>query len=276
MLLNLYNIKMKKLLGYAFLCLSALHSFGADCFADENIMLSPDYFRRTFYDLGELPSKPAKWSKNQWLVAGGIISATAGALFVDGDIRQYFRDHRSGFLNDLSDTFTHFGDYKVQAPLLGGAWIAGLIFKSDTLNKIAGDGAEASLIAAAMITPAIVFISGRALPRDNEPALKFEPFTSGRFSFPSGHTTEAFAVATVLDVDLREKFGYWHSPVVYGIAASVGISRVYDHAHYLSDVILGAGIGWSVGYWIASKPRNQQSNVSLVPAPGGLLATWSF
>jgi len=119
-----------------------------------------------------------------------------------------------------------------------------------------------------------VYITGRALPSAGEHAMKFKPFTPNRFSYPSGHTTAAFALATVLDFDLREQFGYWHSPIVYGMAAAVAESRVYDHKHYLSDVILGAGIGWSVGWWISTKERNKTT--AFILSPNGLAMTWKF
>ncbi|MFH1619793.1 MAG: phosphatase PAP2 family protein [bacterium] len=244
-------------------------------YADENRFLSPDYVKRVGSDLKELPSKPVRWSGKQWLLAGGVLAATAGAFSVDGDIRQHFRSHRNNFLGGMSEAVTHFGDYKYQLPLLSAFWIAGATTGNGLMSKIASDGAEASLLAAGMITPAIVYISGRALPSAGERAMLFRGFTPGRYSFPSGHTTEAFAMAAVLDVNLRKHFGYWHSPVVYSIAAAVAESRIYDHKHYLSDVILGAGIGWSVGWWIASKPRNGPK-LALMPLPGGLAAVWRF
>ncbi|MCX5783767.1 MAG: phosphatase PAP2 family protein, partial [Elusimicrobia bacterium] len=125
-----------------------------------------------------------------------------------------------------------------------------------------------------MVTPLIVYISGRALPNAEEHAMKFKPFTPGRFSYPSGHTTEAFAVATVLDQNLRKHLGYWHTPIVYGMALGTAHSRIYDHTHYLSDVILGAGIGWSIGYWISNKQRN--SAFSVLPSPDGATLAYSF
>lgn len=245
------------------------------CAADENHFLTPDYFKRFTGDLKELPSKPFRWTKGQRLIAGGIVAGTIGAFAVDADIRRHFQKHRSNFLGGLSDAVTHFGDYKYQLPLLSAAWLGGMAFKNETLSKIAADGSEASIIAAGMITPLIVYVSGRALPNAGEHAMKFKPFTPGRYSFPSGHTTAAFALAATLDVNLRETFGYWHTPVVYGIALGVAESRIYDHKHYLSDVILGAAIGWSVGYWIAKKPRNEKG-VSLNPAGSGLQMTWRF
>jgi len=264
---------MKKL----FSCLIVLSFLlnPAFCSADENTLFTPAYAKRFWGDLKELPSKPLHWSSGQWLTAGAVMAGSLGALSFDSGIRGHFMRHRSHFFTQTSNVVTHFGDYKYQLPFLSAMWLGGLASGNKTMAKIAGDGAEASIIAAGMITPLLVYISGRALPSSQEPALRFHLFTPNRFSYPSGHTTEAFAVAAVLDENLRESLGYWHTPFVYGAAAAVGFSRIYDHKHYLSDVILGAGIGWSVGKWVASKPRGGQ-NVSLLMLPNGLRASWKF
>ena len=244
---------------------------------DENNLLTPTYIKRVGGDLAELPAKPFHWDRSDWFIAGGVAGATGLAFIADDSIRTYYRGHRSGFLTSVSDVTTHFGDYRMQLPIIAGFWASGLATGNGTLKKIAADGAEASFIAAGLITPALVYISGRDLPNANEDAYKFKPFTWGRYSLPSGHTTEAFAMATVLDQDLRSTFGYWQTPVLYAMAAGTAESRMYDGAHYLSDVILGAGIGWSVGYWIANKPRNTGgAGVMLIPSANGAALAMKF
>ena len=227
------------------------------------------YGKRIWGDLRELPSKPAGWDNSQWYLAGGVLAATGLAFLVDENVRDYYDKHRNEDLKDVALATTHFGDYRYQVPILSGFWLGGYAFKSPVMSKIAADGTEASVIAALMINPVLNYLTGRALPSKEEPAMKFKPFTPRRYSFPSGHTTAAFALASVLDVDLRGTFGYWHTPLVYGVAFGVAESRLFDCKHYLSEVILGGAIGWSVGWWVASKKR-APSDVSLLPYPGGL------
>jgi membrane-associated phospholipid phosphatase len=75
----------------------------------------------------------------------------------------------------------------------------------------------------------------------------FHPFAHGLkglihaesgLSFPSGHTALAFATATCLTVALPR----W-ALLFLGVAVSVGVERVLENAHYLSDVVAGAGVG---------------------------------
>jgi len=63
-----------------------------------------------------------------------------------------------------------------------------------------------------------------------------------RFSFPSGHTITAFAIALSL--------GLYYPALIVGLvfcALSVGASRVILGLHYLSDVVAGILIGAVIG-----------------------------
>lgn len=67
-------------------------------------------------------------------------------------------------------------------------------------------------------------------------------------SFPSGHSTLAFAVASIFSRRYpRHKWVPW---VVYGATAAIGFSRVPDRAHFASDVFAGAVLGWEIGHFV--------------------------
>jgi undecaprenyl-diphosphatase len=70
--------------------------------------------------------------------------------------------------------------------------------------------------------------------------LRYVP--SDRFSFPSGHSANAFAVATVLALTFP-----WMAPPALVLAASVAASRVVLGLHFLSDVLAGSLLGVLVG-----------------------------
>lgn len=71
---------------------------------------------------------------------------------------------------------------------------------------------------------------------------QLRPDNSGYNSFPSGHTAQAFAAATFLSEEYKNKFK-WMPYLAYGIATSVGVLRVANNKHYISDVLVGAGLG---------------------------------
>jgi membrane-associated phospholipid phosphatase len=268
----------------AFLAAALLARAAVPAFCGERPPPDPvGYGKRIWGDITELPTKPAHWNKGQWLFAGGVLAATGGSLFVDDSVADYYDAHRVESLRDLSTSVTHFGDSRYQVPLISGLWLGGYAFGSLKMRKIAGDAAEASLIAALMINPALCYMTGRALPSKGESPSTFKPFTWHRYSFPSGHTAAAFALASVLDTDLRDTFGYWHTPIVYGGALAVAQSRLYDRKHYLSEVILGGAIGWAVGNWVASKDREvrqgaaqKKPDLTILPYHYGLMASTRF
>lgn len=77
------------------------------------------------------------------------------------------------------------------------------------------------------------------------------PDGSSDNAFPSGHTTQAFAAATFLSEEYKEQYP-WMPYLAYSIASSVGIMRMANNRHYLSDVLFGAGLGIlcvKIPYW---------------------------
>jgi undecaprenyl-diphosphatase len=67
-----------------------------------------------------------------------------------------------------------------------------------------------------------------------------EPFSTSRLGLPSGHTMVAFSGAGALGRRYPRA-----APVLLALAAGCGLTRVFAHAHFLSDVVVGAiGGGW--------------------------------
>ena len=99
-------------------------------------------------------------------------------------------------------------------------------------------------------------------------ADQFEPgfgFTNAAFaSFPSGHTSAAFATATVLARELNAHHPWGRrilSPLLFGGATLVGFARVYERQHWPSDVVVGAALGTITGYETVAHARGDRSPV---------------
>ncbi len=71
---------------------------------------------------------------------------------------------------------------------------------------------------------------------------ELRPDGSARNSFPSGHTTAAFAGASILAKEYKDKYA-WISILGYAASSVTGISRIMNHRHWLHDVFFGAGLG---------------------------------
>ena len=122
------------------------------------------------------------------------------------------------------------------------------------------------------------WFAGRKRPVTGIDAYKLNPFIDGfrgllgaeNMSFPSGHTTLAFATAACLAINVpRWKW------VFYALATMTAVERVCENAHYLSDVVAGAGVGTLAAYlvfWVeqAMKARNVRGAMIVPPQHAGV------
>ncbi|HUF50456.1 MAG TPA: phosphatase PAP2 family protein [Longimicrobiales bacterium] len=139
--------------------------------------------------------------------------------------------------------------------ILGAFFLAGVTFDDARARSVAAEGLASSLLAAGVITPTLQRIAGRSRPRKEQPSHTFNPW-SGSLSFPSGHTTQAFAVASVIATE------YDHPAVqvvAYGLAGGVAASRMYHGAHFVSDVTAAALIGTVVGRSVAHYGQSRRA-----------------
>ena len=86
-------------------------------------------------------------------------------------------------------------------------------------------------------------LTGRRRPCQIQPHCWAKLLPPDQFSFPSGHSITAFAVATPL--------GLFYPPLMLGLmvcAISVAISRILLGMHFLSDVVVGSLLGFWLGY----------------------------
>lgn len=87
-------------------------------------------------------------------------------------------------------------------------------------------------------------LAGRRRPCHIEPHCWARLLPPDQFSFPSGHSITAFAVATSLSL--------FYPSLMLGLlfcAASIAASRILLGMHFLSDVVVGSLLGASLGYW---------------------------
>jgi membrane-associated phospholipid phosphatase len=89
-------------------------------------------------------------------------------------------------------------------------------------------------------------------------------------SFPSGHTSTSFAVATVV----QRRYGWKVGVPAYAAASYIAASRVNDRRHFASDVIFGAGLGLAVGLTV-TRDNPRAGSFAPVVTRGGMAVFWT-
>ena len=102
-----------------------------------------------------------------------------------------------------------------------------------------------ALIDSVITEAALKGITQRARPMDGGERSEF---FDGGSSFPSGHSTQAWAVATVIANEYKHRRAV--QIAAYGIAGAVSVARFTAHKHYLSDVLAGSALGYGIGKFV--------------------------
>jgi undecaprenyl-diphosphatase len=128
----------------------------------------------------------------------------------------------------------------------------GLINKDKKLQQ-QGYKVVGSLLINTAIAQGLKYTINRNRPYEDYPTIIFPNNIENDPSFPSGHTSTAFALATSLSIQYKK----WYVVVpAFAWAASVGYSRLYLGEHYPTDVLAGAAIGIGSAYlseWLSKK-----------------------
>ncbi len=96
------------------------------------------------------------------------------------------------------------------------------------------------------------------------------PYQEYDSSFPSVHTTDAFALATTIS-----RYHRRFSIIMFAWAVLIGFSRLYLGVHYLTDVIAGAVIGTAISFVVTHVALRKDDRVSRVATEGyGSLTDW--
>ncbi|WP_321439208.1 phosphatase PAP2 family protein [uncultured Bacteroides sp.] len=167
------------------------------------------------------------------------IPLIAAGLIVKGEDNN-FRSLRNEYLPSFH---LHYDDYLQLFPAVAmiGMKMGGVKGRSSWERMLASDAFSVAIMAAAVNTL-------------KSTAKEMRPDGSNNKSFPSGHTATAFMAATMMHKEYGLTCSPWYSVGAYSAAAITGITRQLNNKHWLSDVMVGAGIGvlsTEFGYYLA-------------------------
>jgi membrane-associated phospholipid phosphatase len=189
-----------------------------------------------------------------------VVGGTIGLIYADPHIAPYFRNHQKNW-DDVNDVFDPVITTTEVIALPAALLTAGYIRHDDREVNTALLATEA-YGDSVVINLAMKAVTRRERPSDVPPNGNFEDtfFNGGKSplkgsSFPSGHATAVWSVATVVAERYRHRHKPWIPVLSYTLATAISFSRITESAHFPSDVWLGASLGYTIAKYQTLKPR---------------------
>lgn len=138
-----------------------------------------------------------------------------------------------------------------------------LLTRNTRLQDAAFTSLQSVLLAGGM-SYALKYSLGRARPYQGSDGDEFAPY-SGNTSFPSGHTTAAFALVTPWVYYYPSPFTY----ALFGVATGTAVARVAKQRHWPTDVGAGAALGFLTARFLSKRHLATGDHLSIQPVASG-------
>ncbi len=208
-------------------------------------------------------------TSKDFVLAAGFGVATVAAAPLDRYFARRLQDSATQSNRWLHGAATGFRILGSQGSLAAGAglYLAGKVSRKNRTADLGLHSLEA-MVGADLVSTGMKVFFGRARPfvdvSNNYDFQLFRGLKDDKYrSFPSGHTTNAFAFASTVS---RETEMWWPrsrwyiGPVMYGGATLVGLSRMYNNQHWASDAIGGAAVGTIIGLKVVKFQHSHPGN----------------
>jgi membrane-associated phospholipid phosphatase len=230
-------------------------------------------------DIYEVVRAPGSWESKDWWRLAAVLGTGVLLYANDQKIHDWSQDRRTPATEDWASFGSNLGNGLFLGGLIASLYVSGELFDEKGLRKTAILSLESWLTAGAIVM-GLKAITGRARPYTGLGSHHFKPFSFSTeyYSLPSGHAVSAFAVATVI----ADQTDFVLVDVLaYSLSTLAAAARVHESKHWVSDVFIGAVIGYFVGKKICSLHRKQdkkdvQLDFSLSPNLKGLTIELSF
>ena len=225
-------------------------------------------------DEGTILTAPLRFSAKDWLIAGSVLAIT-GVLIRNDEaiyrrVKNFQQDHQwaDGISSGL-EVFTRTGTIY----LAGGFLIGGLLFKEKKTTET-GSLALQAMIHSFVVIQLIKHLAGRQRPSWEDgsdgwhgPAGFLKRYEAGQWTrydaFASGHTITIWSLATVIATQYRHTG--WVPVAGYTLAGLCGLATITEDLHWLSDVFVGAVLGYAIGKFVVKRRGSLGKRLNLAP-----------
>ncbi|RSK40232.1 phosphatase PAP2 family protein [Mangrovimonas spongiae] len=193
-----------------------------------------------FKGITHVYSRPFHWEGDDWLTAGAIIAGEALFYSVDTDLDTYFGNQGKDIPQGIKDFGWYLGKPQYNYLIIGGIYAGGLLTKNEKVRRT-GVLMISSATATGVFQTVIKTVVGRARPGAGLGKHDFEMFSSkaSHHSFPSGHAMLSMTLAHSL---AKQFDNIWLKAGIYAVGSITPLSRMWDRAHWATDVVFGTVI----------------------------------
>jgi membrane-associated phospholipid phosphatase len=215
---------------------------------------------------------PLRWDGADWLFFGGTLVAVGVSHEFDSRVRTHFATGSNAVLNGADKNSLRDAAPAV-ALIVGTGFYAGLIGDSDGYRE------TWSLLEAGVFSAAtgevLTLAAGRERP---DAATSPNQWRHGGDSFPSVHTSAAFAIGTVFAESGNDEYRWIRRIIGYGIAGGTAYIRVRDNVHWLSDTVAGSALGIATARFVLNRQdqhNERQASLQFQPMRDGWQIAYS-
>lgn len=214
---------------------------------------------------------PLRWDGGQWAWFGGALVAIGAAHHYDTQVRTHFVKQLGPGQRFNSDDVQ---DAIPTAAVLLATWGYAVLTDDRSGHEEAWTMLEAAGLGS-VTAYALKYAVGRQSPDDTDNPNRW--FRGGSPSFPSWHSTAAFAVGTVLAESGNDDYRWIRRLLGYGLGAATSYERLKHNAHWLSDTVAGAALGIATARFSMDRREGREAGVSgltVEPVPGGAILAY--
>lgn len=239
----------------------------APTYVDGIYAINEDYLFSYGENAWRILTGPARYDADDWTNVAIVAGLTGSLLLADGVLQDFWQDDVRGDTSDsLADGFRPLGEFKNLLYGSLGAYAVAEVFDAKR-EKAAALMAFQSVLYTALLTDGLKMAAGRERPANTDDRFSWTgpTFDDSDDSFPSGHASQSFAMASVLS----EVYGDdhpWVPWIAYTAAGGTALSRVNDDRHWFSDVVFGGAIGYFVGKMVVRfNPFLEENGIAVQP-----------
>ncbi len=182
-------------------------------------------------------SRPFHWQKDDFVKLGAFVGSEFIIYSMDTNINRYFSEQDEDAPQALKQIGWYSGSPQNTYMAMGAVYLTGLVTNNQKIRRT-GVLMITSASAAGLLQTVTKTVVGRARPKEGLGKHEFEFFSdkAGFHSFPSGHSILTFTLAHAL---AKQFDSWWVKGGIYGFGLIAPVSRLWDGAHWATDVTTG-------------------------------------